>query len=78
MNRNKTTFIAIQASNQEMWIELAHDTRHGVARGDFGILLDVESQAIHRLVPARPEEKCHVHVEGAELRLCVQRKDRRT
>jgi hypothetical protein len=75
MNRNETVFIAIQAPNQKMRIELAYDLRHGVARRDFGILLRVESQVIYRLIPPRTREKRHVHVEGAKPWLRAQAKD---
>jgi len=38
-------------------------------------LLDVEPQAIYRLIPPRTREKRYVHVEGAKLRFRAQAKD---
>lgn len=75
MNRDEPVFIAIQAPNQKMWVELAHGVRNGVVSGGFGILSDVESQAVYGLIPPRTRQKRHVHVEGAKLRPCAQAKD---
>jgi hypothetical protein len=75
MNRDESVFIAIQPPNQEMRVEPAYNFRHGVVRRDFGILLDVEPQAIYRLIPSRTREKRYVHVQWAKLRFRAQAKD---
>jgi hypothetical protein len=59
-----------------MWIEMVHHLGHRMAGRDLEVVLNVESQAIDRLIPTRACKKGDIHVERTELRLSTQAKDR--
>jgi hypothetical protein len=51
MNGNETILIGIKAPDKKMWMQPAYHLCHWVGGRNLGLLLNVESEAVDRLIP---------------------------